>query len=193
MLLRNVAKSFPPNRLRPCTRLFSADSTVAENVTAQQAKLAALEVDLKFTGQVMSSIVLGELKDDLRRKVWSTKYPNKSFDSTVYSKWIVSKADEEDKVVPFVNNLLPHDCEQRALLTWGTLRALSRPTWLASSIPAFEPSVGEIAYAVILTKIYDDHDLSFDVYEMVLMALGRTDVLKYMQREEMQKITAIGT
>ena len=208
MCVRNVTNPALLKRLRPCIRLFSAiQAKIAAqnaklaaqetNLAAQERKLAAQEttiaalgVDLRYAGKFVASIVLRELKDDFRHRVWSIQYPKKSFDSGMYSKWVACNANEEGKVVPFVNNLLPHDCKQRALLTWGTLRALSKPTCLGNSIPAYEPQVDEIAYAVTTTK-HDDHGVPFDVYEMVLIALGREDVLEYMQREEMQMLSTV--
>ena len=152
-------------------------------------KLQALTIDLKFQGRITAKIVLQDLKDDFRHKVWSMQYPEKNFDSGTYSKWIMSTAHQEDEVVPFVNNLLPQDCKQRALLTWRTLRALSRTTSLSDSYPTFGPDL--MAFAVKTTEKYDAHDIPFGVYEMVLFALGRKDVLEYMQREEMQWVNAI--
>ena len=105
----------------------------------------------------------------------------------------MAKTLEQDEVVPFVDELLPKDCKHRALLTWKTLRALSYPTGLGHSIAPFRPETGEIAYAVMTTKVRDVNDIPFDVYEMVLIALGRQDVLQHMQQEEFQIMNAVDT
>ena len=88
------------------------------------------------------------------------------------------------------------------MLTWKTLRELTyhpsrshpkRANWPTGlgNITAHEHLPNQIAYAVTMTKGSGFFDMSFEVFEMVLIALGRKDVLQYMQQEDMQKANLV--
>lgn len=53
---------------------------------------------------------------------------------------------------------------------------------------AHKQSDDEIAYAVTMTNSLELHDISFAVYEMVLVILKYDNVVKHMQQEDLQLV-----
>ncbi len=133
--------------------------------------------------------------------MWSIQHPGQKYSLTKYNRWILCKKFDADDVVPFINDLLPTGSRrQKAMVTWGFLRQKmyhpshqedqSRSPTGKFNTTTHTHSTDATAFAVKATEVQAVDVITYEMYEMMLKALGRYDVLDTIKEGKLQKVSA---